>query len=445
MSEQLATLLSLDHNARSFSSLDELAFYIAHNTREIVAYKTAAVWSSFKLRPSKILSISEISQVNQDSQFSHNIKNVIKDAQQLKKSSLEDIWYLNKSDFKSDAVKSNWVDGFTDHLVIFVFRDFDGVVNGGVILSVDNANLDDNDKQRIDWLMKTFNYHWQSISNRTQAQRFNFRWKKSYKWWILASLIFISFIPVSQGVIAPAKIVAQDPIVITAPMDGVIESVAVKPNEKVDQHSSLIVMDERDLKVHYELAKKELSTIDAKYEKAVTTGFNDIKNRADINVLKAEMQEKKLEVDYTKKLLKEAVIKSPINGMAIIDDVNEWVGKPVVTGEKIMQVAKPNQVEMEIFLPVDDAIDFKVGDKVDLFLNSQPLNKVKGTIRFVSFAAKLSPHQVLSYRILADVNKGQTLPQVGNQGSAKLFGKSVFLIYYVLRRPLTVLRQFTGV
>jgi multidrug resistance efflux pump len=252
------------------------------------------------------------------------------------------------------------------------------------------------------------------------------------------------FIRVPQSVLAPANVIAKNQKIMTVPMDGVIDKVFVKPEQYVRQGEVLFDMDKRDLYNAHELAKKELDTATAKYKTAIQSSYHDVDKRAEIKVLQAVMKEKQLEVDYTRKLINESDIASPINGIVIVDNPSQWLGKPVVTGENVMQVATPGQVELEIWLPVADAINFKKGDKVKLFLNADPLNPVYATINYAAFEATITPAQILAYQLIAGLDNNENIPKIGSQGTAKLMGEKVSLFYYLFRKPITTLRQFFG-
>ncbi len=49
-------------------------------------------------------------------------------------------------------------------------------------------------------------------------------------------LVVLGLIPVKQSVIAPATVGARDPLVVTAPLDGVIEAMDVAPNPILGEH-----------------------------------------------------------------------------------------------------------------------------------------------------------------------------------------------------------------
>jgi hypothetical protein len=56
----------------------------------------------------------------------------------------------------------------------------------------------------------------------------------------------------------------------------------------------------------------------------------------------------------------------------------------------------------------------------------------------------LSPEEVLSYKIGASFD-GKKPPRIGFRGTAKVYGSRVPLFYFVLRKPITFMRQFIGI
>jgi hypothetical protein len=175
----------------------------------------------------------------------------------------------------------------------------------------------------------------------------------------------------------------------------------------------------------------------------VQQGFSDPKSRTLIKQLEAKIGEQELQLQYSTTLLSKTIVKSPTDGIAIIDESHEWDGQPVSTGEKVMTIAQPNQVELQIWLPVANAVSFKVGDKIKLYANDNPLKPMYGTINYTSYSAVMTPSKVLAYRLTAQL-EDKPLPQIGVQGTAKIYGHKVSMIYYLLRRPLAALRQTLG-
>ena len=63
----------------------------------------------------------------------------------------------------------------------------------------------------------------------------------------------------------------------------------------------------------------------------------------------------------------------------------------------------------------------------------------------LGYNAKMMPNKILSYQLEARFNENIDLPQIGAQGTVKLYGQRVPLIYYFIRRPLEAFRQTLGI
>ncbi len=302
-------------------------------------------------------------------------------------------------------------------------------------------------QKQIKWLIHAYAYTWYFMCQPRGIKRWMEKQTK-YKWrWIVGIIVVILGIfslPIHISVIAPAEVIPKDPMLITAPAQGVIEKVLVKPNQIVEKGQPLFSLDQTDLANQNRRAIQELAVLQEEYRKAVHNSYEDPKSRADVSVLKSKLDEKQLAVNYTSALLAKSQVKSPIKGTVIFNHVNDWLGKPVTPGEKVMVVAQKDKAEMKILLPVEDAIEINKNADVSLYLNGDPLNPVDGNVQYVSYDAQMTPEQFLAYRVIADFNKGEKIPRIGAQGSAKIYGRRVALIYYLFRRPFAYLRQKTG-
>jgi len=79
-----------------------------------------------------------------------------------------------------------------------------------------------------------------------------------------------------------------------------------------------------------------------------------------------------------------------------------------------------------------------------MFLHTDPLNPVKASLEETSYQASLSPENVASYRLKGAFNDGESLPRIGLQGTARISGEWSFLGYYLFRRPIASVREWTG-
>ena len=91
-----------------------------------------------------------------------------------------------------------------------------------------------------------------------------------------------------------------------------------------------------------------------------------------------------------------------------------------------------------------DMIDMPADARVTLYLNSAPLEPVDAHLRYAAHEAVQRPDGGFAYRLRATIDAGEQHPRVGLKGTARVSGKRVPLIYWILRRPLAALRPWTG-
>ena len=132
-------------------------------------------------------------------------------------------------------------------------------------------------------------------------------------------------------------------------------------------------------------------------------------------------------------------------GIAIVDQKNEWQGRPVSVGEKIITIANPQKVEFLIWLPVKDSIIINNKAKVKIFLDINPINSLEGKVLRASYKSYLSPSEVLSYKLVSSFDENQEIPRLGLRGTAKIYGSRITLFYYLFRKPITYMRQCIGI
>ncbi len=252
-------------------------------------------------------------------------------------------------------------------------------------------------------------------------------------------------VPVSQSALAPVEIVATEPVVVAAPIDGVIARFMVTPNQSVTAGQPLFAFDDTTLRNQATVAERTLGVAQAELHQAVQGAFADRKQAGQMALLEAQTRLRAAELEFARSLLARVVVTAERAGIAVFTDANDWIGRPVVTGQRILQIADPERVEARVALPVRDAITLAVGARIDLFLDNDPLKVLSARLAIASFDADLTPAGVMAYRLTANLESGQEPPRIGLQGTANVHGRPVPLLLYLFRRPLTGLRQWLGV
>jgi len=252
------------------------------------------------------------------------------------------------------------------------------------------------------------------------------------------------FVPVRESALAPAEIVPYEPLIVSAPARGVIKEFHVRPNELVEAGQPLFSLDDTEIKSRYEVAQKSLDVAKADYLRAAQKSFSDRDSKSELELYKARVEEAALERDYAADLLERTRVRADRDGIAVFADENDWIGQPVIVGQRILTLANPNQAEIQIWLAVEDGINLEQGSTVQMFLNTNPTTPLSGEIRQTSYEPEKTPGDSLAFRLKAKLDVDQPPPRIGLKGTAKVYGDQVFLLYYLLRRPLSVLRQSLG-
>ncbi|RQZ12383.1 HlyD family efflux transporter periplasmic adaptor subunit [Burkholderia sp. Bp9031] len=259
----------------------------------------------------------------------------------------------------------------------------------------------------------------------------------------LAAVAVALVVPVPLTVLAPAEVTPKDPFVVRAPLDGVIDHLFAQPNQRVAAGAPLFALDSTALASRYALANKNYATAQEEYRQTAQLAVTDDKDRLDMALRKGKLDQSAVELDYTARELARVSVTAARAGVAVFSDPNDWNGKAVSIGEKVMLLADPAHVELTAYVPVADNVDVVPGATVTLYPKSSPLDAYDARIDTVAYRAEPTPDGVVAYRVKATF-AGTAKPPLGMMGTARIHGRWVPLAYYLLRRPLATARQWLG-
>ncbi len=251
--------------------------------------------------------------------------------------------------------------------------------------------------------------------------------------------------PVPLTALAPAEIVASDAMIVTAPIDGVIDQIVVDSNSRVDAGDVLIRLVDTTFRNRLEVARREVAVAEARVKQATLMAFGDPRGRHDLGISQSELDLKRADLQLALDQFQRTLIRATRPGVAVFADRRQLVGKPVVTGERIMEIADPSAVEVRIDLAVPDAIALKSQSHVKLFLDVDPLRPMSGQVVRSDYQARPSDSDVLAFRTFAKLAPtDRAPPRIGLRGTAQVWGDHAPLFIVLLRRPISAARQWLG-
>ncbi|GLS43726.1 efflux RND transporter periplasmic adaptor subunit [Methylobacterium brachythecii] len=250
--------------------------------------------------------------------------------------------------------------------------------------------------------------------------------------------------PVSMTVLAPATITAEHPFVVAAPIEGIVEEIAVAPNASVAVGDVVLRYVDTAQRNALSVAEREVQVADARLRSVTQGAYVDERARRDVGQARAELALKSAERDFARDTFGKTQVRAERAGVAVYADRKEWYGKPVAAGLRILEIADPKTVEVRVDLPVADAIALQPDARVRVFLDTDPLSALEARVEQVTPVPRLTDAGVLAHRVVARLSSSSNAPRLGAHGTAQLYGSTVPFGFYLLRKPLTFLRQKVG-
>ena len=439
----LTSLLELSRRAREARSEAELAFLLVNESHRLVPYRQAALWR----QGSGVQTLSGLVQPDAHTPYAQWLEGLCR--------------HLGESTgpqpFTSanvpQDVASAWAEWWPTHALWLPL----GTAQhpAALLLARDAAWTPADVALLSEWMSI-----WTHARTALQARRHDGwlgRWRRDVvdvnatpkRWWrrplpwLVIALLAFSAVPVRLTVLAPGELVPVNPVVVRAPLDGVIDTFHVQPNQSVRKGDPLFGFDEALIQSRLAVARQTLATAGTEYRQTLQQALTDARARTQLAALQGRIQEKRAEVALLEEQLTRARVLAPQDGVALFDDPGEWIGKPVDIGQRILRLAATGDVEVEAWVPIGDAIVVQEGSPVRLFLNAQPLEPVQARLRYMAYEAVQRPDGSFAHRIRATLAE-PTAHRVGLKGTARLEGDRVPAIWWVMRRPVATLRTTLG-
>ncbi|BBP56685.1 HlyD family efflux transporter periplasmic adaptor subunit [Pseudomonas sp. St316] len=425
-----ARFLDLERQTRAARTPAQLSYSLVNDGQALFGFRHAAL-----LIAGKVQAVTGVSAVEPNAPFVAFVEQAVA---QLFKQGLLNQARVIAADGVSESIRADWRSLSAGQVFWLPLVDHQGQVFGGLWLARD-LPWTPSEQVLLSQLGDTYSHAWLALQPR---KPWRLRWTRKRQVALAAMLLLGLLIPVRQSVLAPAEVVPLGGQVVAAPLDGVIAEFMVKPNQAVKNGDLLLRFESTSLKAQADVAERALGVAEAELKANSQRSFADAESSSKVDLLAARVEQKRAERNYAMELLKRSEVRAERDGIAVFADAERWLGKPVQTGERLMEIADPNQAELRIELAVGDAIALEPGAQVALFLDSDPLQRHLAWLERSAYEAQPTAAGQLAYRL--DARFDATAPRIGLRGTAKVFGERAPLALYLLRRPLAGLRQSVG-
>lgn len=482
--EGLATLLVLQDQIKNLTNLREFGYFSTNETHRLFNYNTSYLWKKGGVIEIEILAQSENAEVDLQSPVNQWIVKLINEllkgndakkiqaldfqnldrrrnrekqpeqhGQQLKQGQQRELGQQEKQEEQRQPetpvrswlpyeISQNWPDMLPRYLLWSPFLNELNEISGGLIFFREQPFTEQEIKM-FRWLSSNYQYTWTVLTRTKLSPLIIWFKKKPYIKILLIAAAVIMLFPIRMSTKGKGTVESSNPAPISASIPGIINEFFVKPGEAVKKGQPLLSLDKTDLTKSYAILERRVQLDQAKLRSAINQGYDNAETRNEIPIISAQLAVDQSELEYTKSMLNKTDIVSPIEGIAVFEGKEDWIGQPVQAGENIMTIADVNDVLLKISLTVTDLISLEVGSKGNFYVYGN-INSVPVELTSLGYNAKMNPNHVLAYQYTAKFTDTKNVPRIGNQGVVHLYGDYVPLIYYLMRRPIQALRQTIG-
>ena len=447
----LLDLMDLATRARAATSLAQLRFLLVNDSHALTPYRQSALW----LTQGGVSALSGVVQVEANAPYVHWLDALIRHCHaHMPDSGPVDVQSL------PEPLAKPWSDWLPAHAhFLRLERSHAGDTPIGALLLARDTPWTAREMRLLDEWSDTWSHAWACLRRPTSwrwpwgrdtgAQRevdsltdpATTRRTRWMRWGWAAALAAVMAVPVRLTVLAPGELVPARPEVVRAPLEGVVAQFHVQPNQRVQKGQPLLAFDPALIGNRLDVARQALATAEAEYRQVGQQALADAKSKTLLAGLVGRIEEKRAEARYLEDELTRAQVLAPRDGVVLFDDPTEWIGRPVMVGERILRVAALDDVEIEAWVSVADAIPLPSDADVSLHLNANPLAPVQARVRYLAHDAVERPDGSYAYRLRATLTEA-TAHRVGLKGSVRVSGEWVPLGYWLLRRPWASVRSF---
>ncbi len=233
------------------------------------------------------------------------------------------------------------------------------------------------------------------VSKNFLAELFGFQYLGA-KLLLMAIIAFISFSMVTEGdfrIHANAVLEGRIQRVISAPMDGFINSAKVRAGDTVLKAETMATMEDVDLKLEKIKLTAEQQQLKREYREAMANS-----DLVQVRIFNAQLAQVNAKIELKQEQLQRTLIQAPFDGIVIEGDLSQSLGAPVDRGDSLFTIA-----------PLD-------GYRVILKVNERSISYIRhgqqGTLALSSLPDRKFPLQIEKITQVASADDGSNIFRV---------------------------------
>jgi hypothetical protein len=440
--QSLAVLQQLTVEAGTSDNLKQLVFRMANRSIGYCDYDRAVVWD-LRSRAPRLLAVSGSPDLNQHAPSVTRWRQLVRRIRRPNKTTLLDAAAFD-ADHETWAALAQTTSGLS-----VAWQPI--IVAGETVAALwlerwGNRRFATTELPRIEALGAAYALAWRAVAGRPRRLLRGLRSKKGVVAGLLTAgvLAALWLVPVPLRIVAPCEIVPADPVLISAPIGGVIDEIPVLPGREVKEGDLLAVYDQRVAREEIKVARQQVELVESDLQRTRVQALDDPAARAEIALLENRLRQERVRLRVAEHRVRQLEVRAPVEGVLMFADAHAWRGRPVQVGERLMLIVDPHRTKVRVRLPQDDCIAFDRERPLSVILSTDPRTVRPARLRFVANYSEVGRDGVPYFRAEAAWLAPDPHLRMGLEGSAILYGENVSLGYWLIRRPLAVMRRLTG-
>lgn len=184
---------------------------------------------------------------------------------------------------------------------------------------------------------------------------------------LLAAAVVLLVIPMPDHVTAETVIEGRTRQLITAPQEGFIAEVMVRPGERVRQGQLLLRLDDRDIQLERQRFTSEREQAAGRLRQAMAE-----RDAAAVALAASEVRSAEAQLALAEARLQRTLLLAPMDGLVVTGDWAQQIGGPVESGKEMFEIASGDGYRVVLHVPDADIARVRAGQTGRLRLTGRP-------------------------------------------------------------------------
>ncbi|HVK96094.1 MAG TPA: efflux RND transporter periplasmic adaptor subunit [Noviherbaspirillum sp.] len=230
---------------------------------------------------------------------------------------------------------------------------------------------------------------------------------------LLVLAVFV--VPVSHQVVGQARLEASVQRMISAPIDGYLKEVRVRPGDRVQAQQLLAELNDETLLTE----KRRLEAEALQQENALAEAMVKA-DRPQVVLRRAKLDEVVAQKDLVTQQLERIQLVAPFDGVVINGDLTQLLGSPMKRGDVLFTLSEGTDFRVMVEVPERDIADIEVGQRGQLVLTALPAENFTIRVVRITPVAGVSADGQNIFEIEAALENKSARLVPGLKGAAKI-------------------------